>query len=124
MTELFSLNGLVACSQARHGMLFTCCGKVGLVNSAGQSIIGYIMQENNNYFSLLLEDNVVVSVDQPMYDSNLGSYVYNIDGTGEYNLSQYWPVRFRLNHLGKIFFTLNCVVLRKEKIVNSYVKNK
>ena len=121
MTELFSLNGLVACSQARHGMMFTCCGKVGLVNSAGQSIIGYIMQENNNSLSVLLENNAVVSVDRPIYDSSLGSYVYNIDGTGEYSVSQYWPIRFRLNHSGKTFFLLNRVVLRKEKIVKSYV---
>jgi hypothetical protein len=121
MTELFSLNGLVACSQARHGMMFTCCGKVGLVNLAGQSIIGYIMQENNNSLSVLLENNAVVSVDRPIYDSSLSSYVYNIDGTGEYSVSQYWPIRFRLNHSGKTFFTLNRVVLRKEKIVKSYV---
>ena len=96
MTELFSVNGLEACSQTRHGMIFTCCGKVSLVNEVGQSIIRYIMQEDTNSFEVLLKNKSVVSVVWLMFNSKLGSYVYNVDVMGEYKLIQYWHICFGL----------------------------
>eukprot|EP00957_Ditylum_brightwellii_P197512 15048238-Ditylum_brightwellii.AAC.1 len=60
-----------AYSQTRNGMIFTCNGKVSLVYNFGQSIIDYVMSEDNHSFIVLLENDVFINVEHPAFDSEL-----------------------------------------------------
>ena len=115
MNEIFCLNGLNACTQDRRGIVYSCCAKVSLQSTFGKSIIGYVTNEDDEYLFVFLENRSNISVRRPHFDKKIGSYVYDIvaHGHDDYYITQYWPIRFKLNVSGKTSFTLNRFVMRK-----------
>eukprot|EP00957_Ditylum_brightwellii_P167028 12715658-Ditylum_brightwellii.AAC.1 len=114
MMELFSVNGLEAPHRKRNVMIFTCCGKVSLVNNFGQHIIGYVMSEDNHSFVVLLENDILINVEHPTFDSELGCYEYNNQQRSrDYTTSQYWPIFFKDELLRQYFLHLELCCLEK-----------
>ena len=77
MVEIFSVNGSVASVQNRNGILYTCAAKVCLADSFGRSIIGYVINEDNDKFIVLLENDTVVDITWPIFDVRCGCYVFD-----------------------------------------------
>ena len=116
MTEIFSVNGLVAPIHKRNGILYTCAAKVCLMDSLGRSIIGYVVDEDEDDILVLMENDRHVKVSRPIFDVRHGCYSFGAshDDDGEYSIGQYWPIRFKVNTSGATCFTLNRVVMKGE----------
>ena len=126
MSELFTFGGMDASTHYKNGLRYICCGKVCLVDQRGMKTIGYILDETETKLKTRVEGrDGDVEVDRPFYDNDAGTYNYygdeNVGGDGgcpgqdcdSFTISQYWPVRFKINDSGQCSFILSKVTLNE-----------
>ena len=114
---------------------FICCGKVS-IKIGGKKILGYVMDENEKYYHVLLCSNIGVKVRKPIlvtkHDRNgkvkAISYDYSVcveDKATEYVITYFWPVRFKFNKnaIDNFIFILNKVVLDRNLLVNEVLSS-
>ena len=128
--EVFGINEYSAMTFTKRKNTYFCCGKVN-VKYEEKSIIGYVMDEDDVYFKVLLSNNIGVKCKKPLvvsqvvedgkitsvrYDYDVGVDHDNID----YSITQFWPVRFKFqrNSIHNCQFMLNKVVLDENNTVN------
>ena len=111
----------MASVQNRNGILYTCATKVCLADSFGRSIIGYVIDEDNDKFIVLLENDTVVDITRPIFDVRCSCYVFDFCRNRKYSMSNYWPIRLKVNVSGAACFTLNRVVMKGNKVCKTNV---
>jgi hypothetical protein len=115
--EIFTFGGMDASTYCKNGLRYICCGKVCLINQKGMETIGYIIDETESKLKTRVEGrDGDVEVDRPYYDNDAGSYNYNYGSDGDgghtgqncdsFSISEYWPVRFKINDSGQCSFIL------------------
>ena len=88
----------------------TCCGKVNLKMIDGRNLLGYILDEDNVSWTILLASNEVITTSKLQYCKTRRRYNYDNsnDSTVRYRITMYWPVRFLVNRIsGNCKITLN-----------------
>ena len=124
-SNLMTFGGVNACSIIKNGKRFLMSGKVNLMNTVGQSRIGYIIGENGNMLNVLLDglclnEDPFVCLERPLYNPDLGSFVITARNSasheGEtYQLSQIWPIRIKMNlHSGNSSFIYSTCTVNNE----------
>ena len=129
-SEVLGINRFSAVQFNHHDHTYICCGKVS-IRVGCKSVLGYVMDENENYFYVLLCSNIGVKVRKPIlvtkHDSNgkvkAICYDYSVcveDKATKYVITYFWPVRFKFNKnaIDNFIFILNKVVLDKNFLVN------
>jgi len=130
LSEVLGINRLSAVQFIHHHHTYICCGKVS-VRIGSKSVLGYVMEENEKYFYVLLCSNIRVKVCKPILVTKYGNnskvkeifYDYSVcvgDKVTKYVITYFWPVRFKFNKnaIDNIIFILNKVVLDKNLLVN------
>ena len=119
MIQLFTINEVCAFVYVGEDAKYTCGGKVVLKHRVtNKQSIGYVMSEDNrtNKMSVQLESGLTVSLKKPTFgeqeDGTWGFGWDDINDDEQYNIMQYWPIRFKLLKSGFIHMTLNKFKLR------------
>ena len=108
MLELVNLAGLCGVQFFyTSGHTMGCSGKVNCCKN-GRHIVGYIVAEHDNRWTVHLVDNTMVNISRVWYNKQQGIYRYPANvSKRRYVITQFWPVRFLLRHTGECRFTLN-----------------
>ena len=98
-------------------------------DETGRELIGYVLDETEETLEITFEkgsDTHRCKMKQPIYDNELGIFVYDIggveiNGSAEsvyiYTITQYWPIRFKINTTsGKSSFILNRITIIGETL--------
>jgi hypothetical protein len=113
--DLFRMNGVCAFEFKKNDFLVSCSGRVSVrkrMQRTGQEGIGYILKDN----SVLLETGQeLMNIKLPIYNAGNGEWDYNRAGNDEYTITEYWPIRLRLNDSGNCQMTFNKVILNTDK---------
>ena len=79
MMHLFTLAGLCGVTFYNiHGYTLGCCGKVNIYKN-GRNIVGYILEETNDKWTVYLEMNKFLTVGRLHYDKEEGKYKYPVN---------------------------------------------
>ena len=102
--ELLCLGGLKVCTFYKTDRKYFCCGKVNLVKN-GRSIIGYIMDEDQNYLCIKVPGIAgnMIKCNRPKYNANDGQYIYNTEAlsNNHFCISEMWPLKLKISDNGK-----------------------
>ena len=116
MCEVFCVEGLSAVKHFKNGFTFTCCGKVSAkFGGCAKVMVGYIMDETSSYWIIKFCSNETIRVKKAL--CNNGTYdLCNciVDNRSDIVITQYWPIRIKLNRSGKSSLTLNRLVLNRQ----------
>ena len=114
MNELMELKNLTATCYTRENIKYTCCGKVNIEYEDGKNMIGYVIDENDRFFTIQMENNEIKRGARILYDGNAGKYKYTtrITTTTTMNedfvhITQFWPIRILLSSSGTTTCTIN-----------------
>ena len=91
----------------------TCCGKVN-VSYNGKNILGYILEEKNQKWKILLATNKVIFLDCLSFDRIKQEYVYqHCPSKHKPSITEYWPICLLvcLNG-GGVRMPLNCFAFK------------
>lgn len=77
------------------GIIYTCAGKISVINRNGKHMTGFIMSERRNRWVVKLNNNKEVVLQRVRRDAD--GYIYDTNdcnhGEGEYyRITQYWPI--------------------------------
>ena len=97
--------GGVDLSKYYKGKRVICIGaKASLTDGNGQSIIGYVFDENENELGVRMNDTGEVAwVVRPTFDYTSNTYVYDEvglsqhDAVGSFAITYLWPIRIKIN---------------------------
>jgi hypothetical protein len=118
MKEIFNLKGLCGTEYVIDGILYTCAGKVNLVNS-GKNITGFIVKERRDKWTIRLSNDKMITIGRVEYNDDDG-YIYDENiRCNDYRITHYWPIcmKFRMGCQSNWQFLLNHVALKKNKLV-------
>ena len=86
-----------------RGYTFGCCGKVNChVN--GRNIVGYIVSENNDLWTIKLENDKEIRIGCVHCNNDSGKYKYPVltSNSRRHVITQYWPIHVLLHETGEI----------------------
>ena len=116
MCEIFCVEGLSAVKYFKNSFTFSCCGKVSpKFGGCAKAMVGYIMDETSSYWIIKFCSNKTIRVKKA--PCNNGTYVLCnciVDNRSDIVITQYWPIRIKLNRSGKSSLTLNRLVLNRQ----------
>ena len=118
MKKIFNLKGLCGSENVNGGILYTCAGKVNIIQNR-KNITGFIMQESNDQWTIRLINDKIITIGRFQYKDDEG-YIYEKNTRPkEYIITHYWPIsmKFRMGFQSNWQFLLNRVALKKNKLV-------
>ena len=98
--------------------IHTCCGKVNISEGMNNNnnILGYILEEKNHKWKILLEDHCVVYVNKIIYNEEQKRYIFPQGTNNSTVITNYWPIRLAVKINGGGFkMTLNRVAYKKQQ---------
>ena len=102
-----NVNGLQFFKQDKT---YTCCGKVNTRSSeTGRDMIGYITDENDSHWTIILGDNSTIQLPRGIYLEASGVYSFPPCAHSQRTITQFWPVRMKIYNNGDASFTFNRV---------------
>ena len=116
IAEVFTLSERCATEFICDGGVKTCCGKVNVQRVVGnrrRNQLGYILEDLGEEWKVKLENGAVTNLRKPLWNDNDG-YRYNHLKNDCTYISQYWPVRLKINLNGSLAFTCNRVMFENE----------
>ena len=121
--KFLQINNHSAVKYVKNKITYLCCGKVN-VEYNKQNILGYVMDETNDYFKVLLANNMGIKVKKPLLVSNVREdgktisvhYDYgdiNDIKPNTYVVTYFWPTRIKVyqNTIENVHILMNKVVL-------------
>ena len=69
--------------------IFGCCGKVSILKN-GRNILGYILEERNRKWNVLLSNNKMIWLDEPEFCSITNNYIFR--SKRGMLVKKYWPI--------------------------------
>ena len=123
-SEVLTLGGLSGVIHVKTpGLNFGGCGKVILVNQMEQYVVGYIKDETQDKIHVKIDgsNENIIEINRPVYDSANGKYNIlqpNFDNANiQFALSEYWPLRLKLNKSGSCSIILSRLPCNDEQSV-------
>ena len=129
LKDIFKINNLSAVEYVKKKNTYLCCGKVNIQYNK-QNILGYVLDENQNYFKVLMADNMGIKVRKPLLVSNVRedgktiSVNYDYGDINEippdtYAITYFWPTRIKVyqNAVENVHILMNKVVLNEQNEV-------
>ena len=105
ITELLTFGGLEATCIYKDNLKYIMCLQVNLKRGR-RNIIGYVVDEDeNDRIVIKVEgENEKVYIPRPIYNAHEGKFDFNPcrDQTLTYQLSQFWPIRMKINASGTV----------------------
>ena len=88
---IFQMAGLKACETSINTDISVyCCGKMYIESSDGSIQNGYIVDSSDNLVYVKVEDNTIITMSRPIWDTNTHCYPkYSYNG---YTMSEYHPI--------------------------------
>ena len=131
MASIFMVKD-VCCSQYKlHGVeYYSSCDKIA-VSYGGKEIIGYITDENEDQWTIILQNNNVIEIDRVRAvainkgrEKRFQKYDYKNVVTGDFAtpvIVHYWPIMVRVdkNSMQNMMYMFNRLVMKHNKVVQA-----
>ena len=110
LKDIFTKYDLCAVEQEKDDMKFNFASKIFFSTRVGNSY-GYIIDEDDDNFYVLLDDNEKLTVPRPFFCDESNKYIFEPLSNGYYVI-EYRPIRLFLKFDGHMKFTMNRMVTR------------
>ena len=109
-----------------YEQVWACSSKVWLKKN-GFECVGYVLSEDNDeIIVMLVEHNFEkIKLTRPCYNVNKGRYFVSESHSkcNQYEFVDYWPVRFKIQSKGRLYFTCNRIKFEYKYDTNDLMHN-
>ena len=131
MASIFRVKDVCCSTYTLHGVEHYCaCGKVA-VSYGGKEIIGYITDEDEHKWTIILQNNEVIVMNRVRAvvmkkgsEKRFQKYDYETVTKGDYGtpvIVHYWPIMVRvdLNSMQNMMYMFNRLVMKNNKVIQA-----